>query len=81
MTWAQDQRQRHIRDCLTERGQVNRSDLMATFGISSAQASLDLRRYQREHPGAVTYDATRKAYIPTPTHDPIDPDEGEDTRL
>lgn len=46
-------------------GQINRGDLVDTFGISVPQASADLQKYQSVAPGNIEYDAHRKAYRPT----------------
>lgn len=51
-------------------GRVNRSDLEEGFGISTPQASVDLRSYQEAAPGNIVYDTTEKAYIPTDTFQP-----------
>jgi predicted DNA-binding transcriptional regulator YafY len=47
------------------RGRINRSDLEDRFGVSTPQASADLRSYQEAAPGNIEYDATEKAYVPT----------------
>lgn len=60
--------------CLTWRGMANRRDLVARFGISTAQAALDFRVYldlSRTTPP--TYDAARKTYIAAPRHEPLAP--------
>ena len=44
-------------------GRVNRSDLEVRFGVSTPQASVDLRAYQEAAPGNIEYDSTEKAYI------------------
>lgn len=46
-------------------GQINRSDLVNTFGISVPQASADLRRFQELSPDGIQYDSHRKTYCPT----------------
>jgi len=43
-------------------GHVGRGDLMATFGISQAQASSDLQAYLAKNPTALTYSPSRKRY-------------------
>lgn len=45
-----------------ERGSINRSDLIAEFGISPAQASSDLQTYHRLNPQALLYDLSSKRY-------------------
>lgn len=51
-------------------GTVNRRDLEERFGISTPQASVDLRSYQEVAPGNIEYDATGKAYVPAPKFRP-----------
>lgn len=62
MNWAAKQRQIFIRERLNETGQINRADIMQEFGISIAQASLDLSAFRDENPKAVTYDLKLKTY-------------------
>jgi hypothetical protein len=51
-------------------GRINRSDLEERFGVSTPQASADLRSYQEAAPNNIVYDATEKAYVPTPQFQP-----------
>jgi len=51
-------------------GRVNRSDLEDRFGVSTPQASVDLRAYQEAAPGNIEYDSTQKAYVPTASFQP-----------
>jgi hypothetical protein len=51
-------------------GRVNRGDLEGRFGVSTPQASLDLRAYQEAVPGNIEYNATEKAYVPSDTFEP-----------
>lgn len=44
------------------RGHVGRPDLRELFGLSPAQASADLQRYQELNPGAMAYQVNRKRY-------------------
>ena len=50
--------------------EINRSDLEERFGVSTPQASADLRSYQEAAPNNIEYDATEKAYVPTPQFQP-----------
>jgi hypothetical protein len=43
-------------------GHVGRADIIATFGISLAQASSDLQAYLATNPAALTYSTSRKRY-------------------
>ena len=51
-------------------GRVNRGDLEDAFGVSTPQASVDLRAYDAAAPGNLKYDSTEKAYVPTPAFVP-----------
>lgn len=63
MNWAAKQRQIFIRERLNETGQINRADIMKEFGISVAQASLDLSTFRDQNPRAVVYDLRAKTYL------------------
>lgn len=63
MAWAANYRQNWIADRLVSPGFVNRKNLSDQFGISTAQASIDLNRFMRERPGLMTYDKTAKRYV------------------
>ncbi len=52
-----------IAETLRVFGFINREHIERKFGVSTPQASLDLRQFQRLHPGAMTYDASVKRYI------------------
>jgi len=64
MRWAQQQRIAFIGERILANNTVNRGDLVEKFGISIAQASVDLRYFNETHPGAMRYDAHNKAYLP-----------------
>lgn len=71
---AQRERLIFLDRCLTWRGVANRKDLIARFGISTAQAALDFRVYlglARSTPP--TYDPVRKTYIAASEHEPLAP--------
>ena len=46
-------------------GRLNRKDLEDRFGISTPQASVDLRRYRELAGDNIEYDATRKRFVAT----------------
>lgn len=69
-TWSQRRRFEFIEWKLFWEGRLNRSDLEDTFGISTPQASLDLRRYREEAAENVEYDLNRKGYRPAPAMKP-----------
>lgn len=60
--WAAMERLRFIERSAFWRGEVNRQDLVETFGLSMAQCSADLQRYQELNPGAIVYNLKRKRY-------------------
>ena len=43
-------------------GFINREHLIRKFGISTPQASLDLRTYQQNNPRQIEYNASAKRY-------------------
>lgn len=52
-----------------ERG-LRRAGLESTFGISTPQASVDLRNYRELAPDNIDYDASEKTYVPGPRFKP-----------
>jgi hypothetical protein len=44
-------------------GRVNRKDIEDRFGVSSPQASVDLRSYEENAPGNIFYDSTKKTFV------------------
>lgn len=64
MSYCAAQRLHFIDWCLVAHGEIQRADIMNQFEVSEAQASADLAAFDREHPGAMTYDKTRKRYVP-----------------
>jgi hypothetical protein len=65
--WAAQERLRFIEKCVFWRGTVNRQDLHRIYGVSQAQASADLQKYQELNPGALVYSLNRKRYEGAPT--------------
>lgn len=65
MSWAQEQRRLFIAETLERDGKLNRSDIEKKFGVSTALASLDLRRFREMHPGKMAYDASLKIFTAT----------------
>jgi hypothetical protein len=66
MNWAARQRQAFIDQWLNAVGHIGRAALMGEFGISAAQASMDLRAFLEANPGRMTYDKSRKRYVAAP---------------
>lgn len=62
MNWFEHQRLYWITEALLVYGFINREHLQRKFGISQAQASKDLQRYQKLHPDAMVYDVNAKCY-------------------
>lgn len=59
----------YLDQCFEWRGQANRSDLIAKFGISQAQAAIDFREYlDRCQPPLPIYDTARKTYVASDRH-------------
>ena len=46
-------------------GFINRRHVERMFGISTPQASLDLREFQLRFPDEITYDKSSKRYVST----------------
>lgn len=63
MNWFTDQRQRWIAETLGIFGFINRWHVIRKFGVSTQQASMDLREFMKRNPGAMTYDAKSKRYV------------------
>ena len=61
--WGIERRLEFIEFRLFWEGHVNRSDLMAAFGISINQASADLNRYLGMAPDNMLYDKSARAYV------------------
>lgn len=63
MTWAQARRGDFISWRLAYHGTLRREHIKATFGVSTVQASTDIRDFLTAHPGAMHYDPKRKEYV------------------
>jgi hypothetical protein len=68
--WTQNRRFEFIEWKLFWEGALNRSDLEDTFEISTPQASVDLRHYRALAGENIEYDATSRAFKPTPDMKP-----------
>ena len=64
-SWFVERRLDYIDAILAERGSIRRGDLVAAFGISIPQASLDLAAFMRLYPGEMQYDGRAKQYVAT----------------
>ena len=71
LRWGVEQRLEFIEFRLYWEGQMNRKDLMNTFGVSVNQASTDLNRYLRLAPENMTYDKSARTYVRSPHFSPL----------
>lgn len=71
LRWGVEQRLEFIEFRLFWEGQVNRGDLMETFGVSVNQASTDLNRYIGMAPDNMVYDKSARTYIRGSAFDPL----------
>lgn len=55
-----------IAETLRVFGHINREHLERKFGVSTPQASIDLNRFRKAHPKAMTYNTTTKRYEAAP---------------
>lgn len=60
--WFARHRQEWIAETIRIFGFINRTHLKRKFGVSIAQASVDLRTFMANHPGLVEYNQTSKRY-------------------
>lgn len=70
LRWGVEKRFEFIEFRLYWEGKINRSDIQNFFGISTAQASNDLKQYQEHAPGNVEYNKSEKFYFPSPIFTP-----------
>lgn len=63
-SWFVRQRQEWIAETIEIFGFINREHIERKFGVSTPQASMDLRQFQTEHPGAIEYNRSSKRYEP-----------------
>ena len=61
--WFLEQRMEWIAETLRVFGFLNRVHIERKFWISTPQAALDIREFQKRHPDAMTYDKSAKQYI------------------
>ena len=62
LKWFQNYRMEWIGETLRIFGFINREHIQRKFGISTPQASYDLREFMKQHPGAITYNKNAKRY-------------------
>jgi hypothetical protein len=72
MNWFTNHRQEWIAETVRVFGFINREHIERKFGVSTAQASIDLREFQashpegESHPEAIHYNKSAKRYEVTP---------------
>lgn len=71
LVWSAQKRLEFIEFRCFWEGQVNRADLIETFGISVPQATKDLSRYQELAPGNIHYDRRAKTYLASEVFNPV----------
>jgi hypothetical protein len=69
--WGQMRRLSFIETRLQYDGRINRGDLEAFFGISTPQASADLKLYQGLAPNNLAYDSKQRVYVSHPEFHPL----------
>lgn len=62
MNWFAEHRQQWIAETLYVFGFINREHIIRKFRVSVPQASMDLREFQKNNPGIVTYNKSVKRY-------------------
>lgn len=65
MTWFVEQRIAWIKESVEIFGYVNREHVMKKFGVSTPQASVDIREVMRRWPDLMEYDTSLKRYVDT----------------
>ncbi len=63
MTWFTERRLEWIKESVDIFGHVNRAHIEKKFGITAAQASVDLREAQHRWPDLMEYDTSGKRYV------------------
>jgi hypothetical protein len=63
LRWSVERRLAYIEERLFWLGEVNRADLIASFGVSPSQASNDIARYLEEGAPGIAYDKSAKRYV------------------
>ena len=61
--WYKQHRMEWIAESLRVYGFINRKHIQTKFGLSTPQASIDLRDFQKLYPQVAEYDLSAKAFI------------------
>lgn len=62
MRWFANHRQEWIAETVRVFGFINREHIERKFGVSTPQASMDLREFMRANPCSIVYDKAAKRY-------------------
>lgn len=71
LRWGVEKRMTFLEARLFWEGEVSRGELMERFGVSLGQASADIARYIALAPDNISYDKSRKRYVPTEKFSPV----------
>jgi predicted DNA-binding transcriptional regulator YafY len=71
LRWGVEKRMTFLEARLFWEGEVSRGELMERFGVSLGQASADIARYIALAPDNISYDKSRKRYVPTEKFGPV----------
>lgn len=66
MRWQVKQRMEYIRKTISEKGRINREDIVKMYEVSIQTASSDIGSFRAIYPGILTYDMRAKTYILMP---------------
>lgn len=61
--WFEQHRQDWIAETIRVFGWINRCHIERKFGLSTPQASLDLKKFMANNPGRIIYDKSAKQYV------------------
>jgi WYL domain len=71
LRWGVEKRMAFLDARLFWEGEVSRGELIERFGVSIGQASADIARYIKLAPDNISYDKSRKRYVPTEKFAPV----------
>jgi hypothetical protein len=71
LRWGVEQRMTFLEARLFWEGEVSRGELIERFGVSIGQASADIARYIALAPDNISYDKSRKRYVPAAKFAPV----------
>ncbi|MBL1436543.1 MAG: hypothetical protein COB08_010135 [Rhodobacteraceae bacterium] len=65
MNWYHTEKMRWMKEMLEIYGFINRAHLIRKFKISSGQATIDFRKFDKLHGALWRYDSRKRAYVAT----------------